>query len=295
MDTIRYKAFLSAAELGSIRKAADSLGYTPSAVSQLIQALERDLNTTLLLRSKKKLQLTTTGAVLLPYIRQIVLEEALLLQTAAGMNGIIRGTINIASYHSLAASWLPSIILEFHRDYPDIQINIYEGSQNDMIDQLLNGKVELALFNDSAMKEKHDWILLKETPMVAVIPADHPMAGKPSFPIQAFNGERFIMTNQGQDYDVVNYLKQNHVYPDLCLSTLDTYTLVKMVEKGLGIGIVGAASLLDKENGGKWESIPIMPASYAQMGIAVLSLKNISPAVRKFIACAQKVIQAEYP
>ena len=56
MDTSRYQAFLSAAETGSIKNAAEELGYTPSGVSQLIKALEEELGFTLLYRSKKRSQ-----------------------------------------------------------------------------------------------------------------------------------------------------------------------------------------------------------------------------------------------
>ena len=284
MDTIRYRAFLLAVEKGSIRKAAETLDYTPSAVSQLIQALESELNTTLLLRNKKQLRLTTAGAVLLPSVRRILAEEDLMLQTAAGMNGLIIGTINIAAYHSLAAAWLPSVIQVFHKDYPHIQINIFEGTQQDIIARLLNGQAELGFFNDSAMKEKHDWIPLMDTPMMAVVPIAHPLAGKSAFPIECFDKERFIMTDQGMDYDVMNYLKENGVTPDICLSTIDTYVLLEMVEKGLGSSIVTAVSLHGKENGGRLKAIPITPAAYVQMGIAVPSLETASPAVLKFIS-----------
>ena len=71
MDTSRYQAFLSAAETGSIKNAAEELGYTPSGVSQLIKALEEELGFTLLYRSKKGVSLTLEGRRLRPTIREI--------------------------------------------------------------------------------------------------------------------------------------------------------------------------------------------------------------------------------
>lgn len=53
MESVRARAFLESAERGSFRAAADALGYTPSAVSQLVAALEKDLKLNLLIRSKK--------------------------------------------------------------------------------------------------------------------------------------------------------------------------------------------------------------------------------------------------
>ena len=80
MDTSRYQAFLSAAETGSIKNAAEELGYTPSGVSQLIKALEEELGFTLLYRSKKGVSLTLEGRRLRPTIREILESENRLFQ-----------------------------------------------------------------------------------------------------------------------------------------------------------------------------------------------------------------------
>ena len=64
MESARCKAFIESVERGSFRAAADALGYTPSAVSQLVAALERELGLTLLVRSKKGVTMTSEGAKL---------------------------------------------------------------------------------------------------------------------------------------------------------------------------------------------------------------------------------------
>lgn len=89
MDTSRYQAFLSAAETGSIKNAAEELGYTPSGVSQLIKALEEELGFTLLYRSKKGVSLTLEGRRLRPTIREILESENRLFQTASEMPGAV--------------------------------------------------------------------------------------------------------------------------------------------------------------------------------------------------------------
>ena len=107
MDTARYQAFLMAAETGSIKNAAEELGYTPSGVSQLIKALEEELGFTLLYRSKKGVSLTQEGRRLRPTIREILESESRLFQTASEMRGLSIGNINIAAYQCLAAVWMP--------------------------------------------------------------------------------------------------------------------------------------------------------------------------------------------
>ena len=69
MDTVRYRAFVTAAEKGTIKEAAEEMGYTSSAISQLIKALEEELDTELLVRSRTGVTLTSGGATLLPVAR----------------------------------------------------------------------------------------------------------------------------------------------------------------------------------------------------------------------------------
>ena len=68
----KYQAFLKVVECGSFTVAADELNYTQSAVSQMISSLEKELNTTLFIRSKYGLRLTYEGVQLLPFVRDLV-------------------------------------------------------------------------------------------------------------------------------------------------------------------------------------------------------------------------------
>ena len=75
MESARCKAFIESVERGSFRAAADALGYTPSAVSQLVAALEKELGLTLLVRSKEGVTMTSEGARLAPIVRSYLARE----------------------------------------------------------------------------------------------------------------------------------------------------------------------------------------------------------------------------
>ncbi len=72
----RYQIVCMVVDRGSLKGAADELGYTQSAVSQAVKALERELGTTLIERGKQGVSLTRDGKQYLPYLRQIVTAEA---------------------------------------------------------------------------------------------------------------------------------------------------------------------------------------------------------------------------
>ena len=290
METARYRAFLTVAEVGSIKKAADVMGYTSSAVSQLIHALEKELNLTLFLRGKRGMQLTSSGEMLIPAVTKLVSQENTIIQLADNLNGMISGRINIASYHSLSSAWMPDLVSAFQNEYPKVRINIYEGTQRDIMERLANGRADLAFFNNSAMTGTYDWIPLREDPMMAVIPVDHKMADAKSFPVKMFKGERFIMPEHGFDYDVLSVLGKANVTPDVYLSTFDSNILLEMVEKGLGVSMINGISIKEEDKSRNVRILPLEPPQSIEMGIAVMSLNEAATAVKKFINMAVRII-----
>ena len=113
MDTSRYKAFAAAAETGSFSRAAEVLSYSPSGVSQLINALEADLGVTLLRRTSRGVSLSPAGETLLPAVRALLQQEERVFQLSSEINGLMTGELNIASYSSVSFRWLPKVIKVF--------------------------------------------------------------------------------------------------------------------------------------------------------------------------------------
>ena len=99
----RYIAFLKAFERNSFSDAARDLGYTQSAVSQMIKSLEAELGVTLLVRSRSGVTLTYEGRHLLPYIRDTVNAYRMLQSQAAGFSGLEQGTIRLGTFTSVSS------------------------------------------------------------------------------------------------------------------------------------------------------------------------------------------------
>ena len=121
MESARCRAFLESVERGSFKAAADALGYTPSAVSQLVAALEKELSLNLLIRSKKGVTVTGEGRKLLPIVRSFLAREKEMYELASELQGLSVGNLTIAAYPSVATTWLPELVRTFQKDYPDIE------------------------------------------------------------------------------------------------------------------------------------------------------------------------------
>lgn len=279
METARCKAFLAAAESGTLTAAADELGYTPSGVSQLITALEEDLGFKLLDRTRKGVSLSREGERMLPMIRQFINNEADLYEMARNINGLTTGTVTIALYVSVAAFLMPDVIRAFQKDYPMIEIRLMEGNWLQICENLRKGIADSAILTYDEY-EDFDCMPLLEDEMVAVLPPDHPLAGNDAYPLERCEKEDFIMPGLGDDVDVVNLLKKHDLHPHIKYVTNDTMVMLSMIKSGLGM------SVINRRTTGKWTEdvavLPLDPQDTMTYGLAVQKGRSLSPAVEKF-------------
>ena len=123
----RYITLLRVIDLQNITKAAQDMGYTQSAVSQMIQSLEKELQLTLVTRSRNGVRLTREGAELYPYIVRMVNEHRALMDKDREILGLEGGLIRIGTLSSYSSQWLPAIIKEFQAKYPGVKFRMRQG------------------------------------------------------------------------------------------------------------------------------------------------------------------------
>ena len=290
MDTARYKAFITAAETGTISKAADAMCYTPSGVSQLIGALEQELGLTLLERTRKGVSLTSSGRALLPVMRDLLRQEERLYEISSSLKGLDTGSICIASLTSIAAHWLPEVIARFQEDYPNVELSLVEGIRQDVCDLLDEGRADIG-FMSYIDNMNYDWIPLAEDRMLAVLPANHPLAGAKSFPLERCSSEPFIMPAMGRDEDVDALFQRFGITPDIRFSTQQNFAAMSMVEKGLGISVMN--ELITEGWQCNVAKLPLDPPQQMTMGIAVRGLEHAAPAAKCFIDYAVRLLTRE--
>ena len=283
MESARCKAFVAAADTGSFSRAAEQLNYTPSGVSQLVAALEKELNVVLLRRNKKGVSLTPSGEMILPAARALLLQENSLFQMAAEINGLSVGNITIATYPSIAAHWLPRVINGFRTEHPQIGIHIKEGTRQEILRWLEAGAVDMGFLSGSDALP-FDWFPLAEDRIVAILPETHILAQGSSYPLPQCLFESLIMPSSGQDEDVTSMFERNGISPKIAISTIEGIAAIAMVESGLGISIMN--ELVTCGYSGKIIKLPLDPAQSITLGIAIPSLESATPAAAKFVKYA---------
>ena len=283
MENSRCKAFIECVNCGSIKAAADLMGYTPSAVSQLITAFEKELGLKLFVRTQKGVELTNEGRDMVPLVRAFLACEQEIYQYAAELRGVTTGKINIATYPSVATTWLPEIVRRFKNDYPGIQFSIKECIREPMYEYLEQNEADLG-FVAWADPMPFDWIPLREEEIVAAIPEDHPLASASAFPIKACEKDDFILGSWGDEKEILEIFRKYKIHPDIKYTTYDTPATLAMVRMGLGISLVNELSARF------WNehlvNLPLDPPVSVTFGIIVNSREHMTNAAKKFMEYA---------
>ena len=287
METARCRAFLAAAETGSFSRAAEALRYTPSGVNQLVSALEKEVGFSLFSRNTKGVALTANGELLLPVVREFLRQEDRIFELSAEMNGLLIGSVSIAAYSSIATHWLPAVIREFQRDYPNVKIKLMEGIWQE-VSQWLDERVADIGFLSYQENMPYDWIPLADDPMLALLPWDHPLAKAEAYPLENCAKDRFIMPALGCDDDVEALFRRNGIKPRIHFTTLESFSAMSMVEQGLGICVMNR--LITEKYICNVVKLPLDPPAQITMGVALHSKVDVSPAVKMFLKYAVRML-----
>lgn len=283
MESSRCRAFLAAAECGSLTRAAEKLNYTASGVSQLISAMESDFGFLLLKRTARGVFLTAEGEEMLPAVRAFLSQENRMHELAASINGLDIGLVNIATYSSIATHWLPKVIAGFKKKHPNVNINLMEGVRQEVLQWIEEGRADIG-FTSGGDDIDYDWIPLADDPMIAVLPKDHPLADAEMFPLDRCEQEEFIMPAMGKDEDVVKMFKKYGIVPNIVYSTNESFSAWALIENGLGISITN--ELLMHGWNCDVAKIPVYPPEKITLGMILPSVKHASPAVKRFVKYA---------
>ncbi len=165
------------AEEGSIRRAAERLHVSPSAVNRQILKLEARIGTPLFERHAGGMRLTEAGELVVGHARGTLQDYARLLGDVAQKRGVISGTVRIATLDSLTVQFLPDALARFSDDHPLVQVRVTSTDPMGAVNMVLRGAADLALTFGS---EPPGAEILQEmpAPMCAIMAPEHPLSGR---------------------------------------------------------------------------------------------------------------------
>ena len=286
MDTEKCKVLLRAVDTGSFTKAAEELGYTPSGVTHMMNALEEDLGVPLLFRSRSGVTLTSAGQELIGSIRELVTAADRLDQQVAELQGLSVGHVRFDSGASFARYMIPEIVARFKERYPNITLEIMEAGGSEMRAAIAEHRISMGFL--TRKEADRNFISLCSDDMLAIVPEDSPLADREVMDLDELAQYPYIGVNIDYDHDVEYIVKKMGFSAKPFLVSRDEQAIIAMVREGLGVSIVAGLHVAFDSEG--IVGIPLKPRYLRDVGLAIVSEESLSPAERKFIEVAQEVV-----
>ena len=237
MNIQKYLAFIKTVEYGSFTRAAEALSYSQSGVSCMIADLEKEWGLSLLERGRSGVRLTSDGLRLLPYAKSVCADYQKLRMEVDALTGLQSGLIRIGTFSSVATHWLPNIIREFQKDYPNIDYELLLGDYTEIGAWILEGRVDCG-FLCPPVDPSLETLFLERDKLMAVLPEGHPLADCQQFPLAALCQEPFLMLEKGGKADIAEVFARYGLSPKVHFTTWDDYAIMSMVESGLGLSVL---------------------------------------------------------
>ena len=280
MNLQKYMAFVKTVEYGSFTKAAEILNYSQSGISRMIHDLEKEWKVTLLERGRGGVSLTSDGLKLLPYAENVCREYEKLQIQVDELNGLRSGLIRIAAFSSVASQWLPNIIKEFQKDYPDIDYELLLGDYSEIEEWILEGRVDCGFLRLPTHAEL-ETVFLEQDRLMVVLPEGHRLADCERFPVNALVEDPFMLLDKGARAEVSEIFERCGLTPKVHFTTWDDYAIMAMVESGLGISIL--PELILKRIPYRIVVKELEIPAYRSIGVALKEKKSASLAVKRFL------------
>ena len=245
-DVRRLVVLQEVVRCGSLSAAAVTLSYTTSAVSQQITALERDVGSTLLVRSPTGARPTAAGTRLLEHadviLGAITSAERDLHRLASARPGVVR----VASFASAAATILPRAIARFRVFCPGVDVELVAADPEEGVELLSNGGADIAVITEvpgeaPEFPRVHS-VAVYDDEFYVVLPVDHRLASTAEVPFAALAHEQWIVsTETGACPDVRVFQRACRIAgfsPSVTFRTEDYATVQGLVAANLGVSLV---------------------------------------------------------
>lgn len=225
---------LTLKKTGNITHAANLLFTTQSACSKRIYALEQELGEALILRSKKGIQFTPQGEIVLAHAQKITENFAQMRRQLDAQKGFVCGTLNLGISINYALFILPSILGSFRQKYPHVQINTTTDQSRSLYLKVLDGTIDVAILRGEYNWKGNKIMLTRENLCaIALNPFTPEDLATTTLP---YIGRK---TDQNLEREIAQWLRENNIHTDNQRLNVDNITTcVEMVKNGLGWAIV---------------------------------------------------------
>lgn len=232
--------FVAVGETGSVTRAAEQVNISQPSISAAISHLEVEFGVQLFVRHHAQgLSLTPAGKRLLVAAKEALRTTYGLYDVASSTMNAVAGAINVGCFHTLAPLVLPDLWSRFSARYPEVRMNVTEGSEADLLDRLRTARIDVALTYGISLTPDMDFVPLATLPTYILLAADHRLAARASLRLEELEDEPFVMLDLPLTRQYFqSLLDRAGVAPRIAAETSSPEALRSYVGAGVGFSMM---------------------------------------------------------
>ncbi|MDQ2985051.1 MAG: LysR family transcriptional regulator [Actinomycetota bacterium] len=275
----QLEAFVEAARRGSISAAAEGLFVTQPALTARIKSLERELDTSLLVRSGRGVRLSDSGRAFMPYALRALDAAAAGRQRIAELARGDVGDLALAAAPAVSTYVLPMILKRFAVAYPNVELAVRTGHSEELVELVLSEEVDLGLVRDI----RHPMIQatpLYEDELVLVASPEHAAAAAGAIRADELSREQLILFDRTSSYHELtnSYFREAGVVPRNVMELDNIDAAKKMVEHGLGFALLPHTAIAGELEAGSLSAVAMVDAPVVRRRIVAIRREDAGPA-----------------
>ncbi len=282
----QLRAFYFAAQCGSITLASEQLFTTQPAVSMQIKGLETQYGVQLFVRSKKKLQLTEAGKRLHEVAIRIFALVNDAEQVLVQARELDAGSLKVGSTKTLVRYVLARHISRFQKSFPRIQIQIHEGSSEEIVKSVVEQQNDLAIVGRISYDEKLEVIPLIQDELVLLVAPGHRLCKKKEVSLHDLNGENLILRERGSGTRrlIEKVLRNTDIISTAYVESDNVDFIKELVAMGNGVTLLARMGVDRDVSRGALKIVPLREGTFV-LGIDIVINKErpLSNAAKAFL------------
>jgi DNA-binding transcriptional LysR family regulator len=239
MDVADLRVFKSVVDEGGVIRAASKLHRVPSSVTMRIKQLESSMGVKLFHRDRQRLHLSPAGELLLDYAQRLIQLSDEAREVVSGTAP--RGVLRLGALESTTASRLPPILAGFHSRYPDVRLELTTGTNDALVSQLVERKLDAAFIAEPPTVRTLDHVAVFAERLILISSPDH----RPIKHARDVEGTSLIAFPEGCAYRRVlqRWLRSDSLAPFRVIELSSYHAIMACVTAGAGIALLPEAVL----------------------------------------------------
>ncbi|MGH2750572.1 MAG: LysR family transcriptional regulator [Actinomycetota bacterium] len=196
LDARRLHVLEAVVDAGSVTAAADALGYTPSAVSQSIAALERETKTALFEKAGRGIRPTQAGLLLAEHAHAVATQLRDAQEALEALRAGQAGRLRLAAFATAGAALVPRALAHFREAHPGVKLDLDMAETDEALAQLRSGHIDLAVIAHHSAADGNDLVYthLLDDPYQIVLPQTHRLAGRRMIELGDLSDDPWVAT-----------------------------------------------------------------------------------------------------